>query len=116
VKFLTVYIEEAHAQDEWPIGKTISVCKQAKTIEQRSEMAKTLERKLCEIQNGGQEVMEIVLDTMNNDFEKQFAAWPFRFYAIQDNRVVFKPQPKLDPYFAYNVEGLKSWMVDNGWL
>jgi len=78
------------------------VCNQPKTLEHRQAIAKqfikTHDYKL-----------PMVLDTMKNEFMQTFAAWPIRFYVIQDGKLVFKAQPDKEIY-AYNIEDLESWL------
>jgi len=40
--FLVVYITEAHAKDEWPVGKTISFCNQPKALSERCALARKI--------------------------------------------------------------------------
>jgi len=54
----------------------------------------------------------MLVDTMDNQFEKEFAAWPLRFYVIQNNKLVFKAQPDAD-YYAYDVNTLGDWLETN---
>ena len=35
-----VYIQEAHAKDEWPVGEQVSFCEQPKTLEARLAVAR----------------------------------------------------------------------------
>ena len=37
-----VYIAEAHAKDEWPVGSAISCCDQPVELQQRMDLAKQL--------------------------------------------------------------------------
>ena len=40
VRFVFVYVMEAHAQDEWPLGAERSVVKQHKTLKERVSAAR----------------------------------------------------------------------------
>ncbi|CAF1517081.1 unnamed protein product, partial [Rotaria sp. Silwood1] len=40
LRFMVIYIAEAHARDQWPMGKTISCVDQPITMEQRIENAR----------------------------------------------------------------------------
>jgi len=104
-QFLAVYITEAHAKDEWPVGKTTSFCDQPKCIEDRLSLASTLQQSL-------ELPFPVLVDTMSNQFEHQFAAWPFRFYVLADGEVRFIAQP--DPsLYAYDVTKLEDWLKTN---
>jgi len=114
VKFSMVYIEEAHAKDEWAVGSKLSVCNQAKTIEDRREMAEGLEVK-CGLSNEGGEGISVLLDTMSNEFSKEYGGWPFRFYGMERGNVVkFIAEPTKQ--YGYEVESLKNWLELNGWM
>jgi len=103
--FLVVYITEAHAKDEWPVGKTISFCNQPKVISERCDLA----RKYSE---DNQLTIPVVVDTMDNSFESKFAAWPVRFYVVKNGKLVFKAQPNTEHY-AYDPTELSKWLKNN---
>jgi hypothetical protein len=84
--FCIIYIEEAHAIDEWPIGERIPV-KQHQNISQRREIAqKMVSDKMIQL--------PVLLDSMNQDFEREFAAWPARYFVIYQGRVELIAVPK----------------------
>lgn len=98
-----MYITEAHAADEWPVGPSISFCTQPKETSERCVLArKFVEKTKLD--------MPIVVDTLENQFESAFAAWPLRFFVVKDGKVVFKAQPNLDDY-AYDVLDLSDWLA-----
>jgi len=103
--FLLVYITEAHANDEWPVGKTVSFCSQPRTIEERCGLA----RKYKEM-NGL--TMEVGVDLMSNEFESVFAAWPLRFYVVKEGKLVWKAQPNVK-YYAYDPTDIAKWLEEN---
>lgn len=103
--FLVVYIIEAHAKDEWPVGETVSFCEQPKTLEARRELA----RKYKDM-NGM--TMEVGVDTMNNEFESVFAAWPLRFYVVRNGKLEWKAQPNVEHY-AYDPTEVSRWLKNN---
>ena len=86
VGFKVVYILEAHAYDEWPVGSRQFHYPQATTLEMRAQAAHDMKTRL-----GLQ--APIVLDSANNDFEREYAPWPFRFYVISDGKILMKPTP-----------------------
>jgi len=75
-----VYIAEAHAADEWPVGARVSFCKQTRTVEERVALAKVYA-------TGAAMAYPMLVDTMANEFMDAFAAWPFRVYIIQGGKV-----------------------------
>jgi len=93
--FMCVYILEAHAVDEWPIRTKSELCiKQHKTSNQRCLMAKSLK-------NNYQLTMPVYVDTMDNQFERTYAAWPLRAFIIQDSRIQFILEPKFPGYYDF---------------
>jgi len=103
--FLYVYIAEAHAADEWPFGPTLSFCNQPKTIQERCELASDYVSTYgCQI--------SMLVDTMENQFENVFAAWPLRYYVIQNGRLAVKAQPDSCDY-TYSINELASWLEKN---
>jgi hypothetical protein len=78
VHFLTVYIAEAHPDDEWQMDsnrKDNVVFKQPKLFEERQELAKVLVDRL-------HYRMPVAIDSMDNKADKEFAAWPERIYIL----------------------------------
>jgi len=72
---LFIYIDEAHACDEWPLG-THSLTKKHVTIEDRIAAAKEFLEKT-------KFPFPTVVDTIQNDFNEKFAVWPERYYIFQ---------------------------------
>lgn len=74
-----VYIEEAHAQDEWPIGSAWRE-QQARTLEERATAA---QRVVDELKLSTD--VELVLDSfdpVDTTFNERYKAWPFRYYVF----------------------------------
>jgi hypothetical protein len=101
--FLAIYITEAHAKDEWPVGKTTSFCDQPKTNEERMKLAKMTTEK-CGFS------FPFLVDTIENHFENAYSSWPFRFYGFKNGKLDYKPTPDLLPRFAYDVSKLGEWL------
>lgn len=93
VDFVFVYILEAHAEDEWKLGNKICI-KQHKTLEERMEAA----RKFKE-ENGVK--IPILVDTMDNVFNGEFAAWPTRFYVVYNGEMVYIEKDSDDGNIEY---------------
>jgi len=86
IDLLTVYILEAHAADTWPLGMKICY-KQTHTIEQRAKVA-------CDFVSDNQYEFEVMLDEPPaNAFNELFAAWPLRFWVIENKKVTFICEP-----------------------
>jgi len=77
---ITIYIEEAHASDEWPIGS--SVCyEQPKSDADRIRIADNF------IKSTGF-CISLFIDpvSQNNPFSQNYAPWPIRFYVIDHKK------------------------------
>jgi len=98
-----VYIQEAHATDEWPVGDGyggLKGFKQPKTLEQRIAVAKEF---VGDFTYG----VPMVVDTMSNQFDNAFASWPVRYYILHKGRIYYKAQPNAEEY-TYSVEELRA--------
>jgi hypothetical protein len=85
--FLTVYISEAHPDDEWQMDvnrKENVVLRQPRTLAERRQAAKILPERL-------KYRMPLAIDAMDNRTETAFAAWPERIYILgTGGRVLYK--------------------------
>jgi len=94
VQFLGVYIQEAHAQDEWPIsssranGDRGKVCiEQPKSTQERCAVAR-------QFQQDFSFSIPMVVDTVANEFDAAFAPWPLRFYVFSGGKVKYIAMPE----------------------
>ena len=127
--FVAVYVLEAHAADEWPMatpsaggggkGGGNRCPNQPKTLEDRQVVA-------SEFQQEHDLQWPLLLDSMDNDFEREYQAWPERLYIVQaagegedgcstaPATVRFKSEPGPHGFFPQHV---RSWLqqhcVDN---
>ena len=104
---MVVYIAEAHAQDEWPVGRMVSCCARPQSLSERVRLLQRLGSGKGQGHGGiGAGVGaclrrwppgSVLVDTMDDGFATQYAAWPTRFYVLAgergDERVAFKAQP-----------------------
>jgi len=74
VHFVYIYIEEAHAEDEWPLSTEFTI-KQHKTIEERLTAARRL------VEEFGSKIT-VLVDTMANEFNQKFFVWPERWFLL----------------------------------
>eukprot|EP00029_Vermamoeba_vermiformis_P006920 TRINITY_DN2848_c0_g1_i1.p2 TRINITY_DN2848_c0_g1~~TRINITY_DN2848_c0_g1_i1.p2 ORF type:complete len:130 (-),score=35.71 TRINITY_DN2848_c0_g1_i1:38-427(-) len=72
--FVYVYIEEAHADDEWPLSTTFCI-KQHKTIEERLTAANMLVNEFGS-------TIPVLVDSMANEFNTKYSVWPERFFIV----------------------------------
>lgn len=91
VDVVTVYITEAHATDEWPIGSVLQY-EQPRTLAQRRHVARDF------ISHTGYE-LPVLLDGVGveacagNAFELIYVPWPIRFYIIHKSRLAHIAKP-----------------------
>jgi len=83
--FLVIYISEAHPKDAWPLGKHVEI-ESHKNINDRIGAAKFYQQKF------GLRIPMLV-DTMENQFDKNYASWPERFYIIINNQIHYMGLP-----------------------
>jgi len=90
-----VYIAEAHSYDEWPVGDHLLLGRrifQPKHLEDRVPLAKAFVKEY-----GLEEGVELLVDDpaldSNRGFDATYAAWPTRFYVIEENRLTWIAQP-----------------------
>lgn len=87
-----IYIEEAHATDEWPVGSKLYAYKQTKALEERVAVA--VRTKALGLET------PILLDVPPaNKFSELYCPWPARFYIVApDGALVVKPKPVNGTY------------------
>lgn len=88
VRFVFVYILEAHASDEWPINNLpegVDKLDQHKSFNDRV-LAATLFRNHCTLHPR----IDVLLDSEQNEFNSSYASWPFRCWIIRDGVVQYK--------------------------
>ena len=102
VKFLVVYITEAHPSDLWQSQNNLKdkvVFASPRNEEERASVAGTCVRKL------GIEI-PAVLDEFGNSTESAYSAWPDRMYLIdRSGKVAYKSKPGP---FGFKPEELRT--------
>jgi len=99
--FLAVYISEAHAQDEWPLGNIVCLT-QHKTQEERLTVARNFQKDY-------QFQIPILVDEMDNNFDKLYASWPERFYIIEQGKMKLIGFPTTE--FGYDRNDIRKWLA-----
>mmetsp|Transcript_90310 Transcript_90310/g.188851 ORF Transcript_90310/g.188851 Transcript_90310/m.188851 type:complete len:122 (-) Transcript_90310:266-631(-) len=74
-----IYLQEAHADDYWPLGFGI------KSHSNMSDRVAACNRYLQGQKDFARSVDEIVLDTMDDSFLHTFGAWPERYFLADLN-------------------------------
>ncbi len=103
--FLTVYIQEAHPQDEWQMeaNEKENVCyPQPKTLKQRVAIANDFVRRF-------DYRVPLAVDGMDNRADALYAGWPERFYIV-DERGIIAYKGKPGP-FGYHPEDVEAWLA-----
>jgi type I thyroxine 5'-deiodinase len=104
-RFLTVYIKEAHPEDEWQMdsNEKENVCyPQPRTLSQRVAIANDFVKRF------GWEVPTVV-DDMDNRANELYAGWPERFYIVDESgKIVFKGKPGP---FGFHPEEVGQWLA-----
>lgn len=99
---IAIYITEAHARDEWPIGSTISFCDQPTTLEERCTLAQHFIKEF-------NYQIPMLVDPIDNPFESKFAAWPFRFYIIENGILRMRAEPQKNS-FVYELKHIREYL------
>lgn len=108
-KFLTIYIAEAHAKDEWYLPTAPNAHEggracilQHKTIESRRNVAKGFA-------DDHTVAFEVVCDSMKNEVSERYDAWPERLYIVEKGMVVYEGGPGP---FEYKLAEIKDWLAN----
>jgi hypothetical protein len=103
--FLTVYVKEAHPEDEWQMtsNEKESVCyKQPRSLEDRVAIANDFVKRF-------QYRVPLAIDPIDNPANAAYAAWPERLYIVDETGVIVykgKPGP-----FGYHPEEVEEWLA-----
>lgn len=83
-----MYIEEAHATDEWNIGMSAgSIVESHKTLEDREKCIESFK-------NSNNVIFPIYPDDMDSNFMNTFASWPVRCFIVKDMKLEYISEPK----------------------
>ena len=108
---MLVYIEEAHAQDEWPIRSARYsdsgpvLVDQPRTNEARRELARRFASEFAPS-------CTLLVDDIENPFRRAFGAWPIRPFLLRDGRVRRVGMPvngSYDRAIADMIDDMTSW-------
>ncbi len=105
VRFLTVYIKEAHPEDEWQMesNEDEGVCyPQPKNLEERLRIANDFQRRF-------DYELPLVVDGMDNGAMEAYAGWPERLYVLVGDEVALKGG--MGP-FGFDPEAVEVWLRD----
>jgi hypothetical protein len=106
-RFLTIYIKEAHPEDEWQMdsNEKENVCyPQPKTLADRVRIANDF---VSRFHYG----VPLLVDPIDNRANAAYAGWPERFYIVDAKGVIVykgKPGP-----FGYHPEEVEAWLASH---
>lgn len=109
--FAYIYISEAHARDEWPLGQVESF-DQPTSLEERLALARRFEESYAMFrfaESDGHQHVPVFVDSMTNEFEERYAVWPERFFIIGDKMkldLVAEPFTEL----GFDRSHLSEWL------
>ena len=102
--FLTIYIREAHPQDEWQMTSNVDegVCySQPHSLEQRLAIAQDFVKRF-------HYPIPLAVDAMGDIANRLYAGWPERLYVVgEDGTILYKGG--MGP-FAYKPEEVREWL------
>ena len=120
MRFVVVYIAEAHASDEWPVGALISTTKQPCSLRHRVQLAARVHNELVlspADANGAPADITVLVDDLSNNFMDTMAAWPIRMYVVDPRSgiLLYKAQPEKlhNGVYGYPLEVFEAWLEDN---
>jgi len=104
-ELVTVYIKEAHPEDEWQMdsNEEEGVCyPQPKTTEQRLAIANDFVKRF-------EYPLPLLVDPIENPANAAYAAWPERFYILDEqSKIVYKGE--TGP-FGFHPEEVEAWLA-----
>ena len=101
--FACVYLSEAHAKDQWPVGPIISDTNAATNLQDRIKQANHMVKKT------GLDI-PVLIDTMDDLFGTAYAAWPMRYYVVGTNgKILWVAEPD-EVSRLFEPAPLKDWL------
>jgi len=99
IRFIVVYILEAHASDTWPMKWAVE-WPRPRTLGERVDYALECRRAL-----GVTGTMDLLVDDMNNAFDHAFRAWPTAYYLLNGTTLSYIGDCEMDSA-SYNISKL----------
>lgn len=99
-KFLTIYLDEAHAEDEWRLPESEVEVKDGVSVKVHRSIQERLDAAKLLVKNRQLNALELVCDSMQGDVTSNYDAWPERLYIILDGVVVYKVRSTLTLWFV----------------
>jgi hypothetical protein len=104
--FAYVYIREAHASDEWPLGDVESHLQPTNEAD-RLALARRFRDEYVSKSHQVSSI-PVYVDSMDNKFETAYSVWPERFFIIEDGKFAHI----ADPYtqFGFHRDHIENWL------
>ena len=110
--FLMVYIAEAHAADEWPVGDPV-VANQPKRLKERLSLANSF---VSEYSIDKEPLLHMVVDNLSDmsphesdPADRAYAFWPTRFYVVDScGKISYKANPNQT--HEYKLDDLATFL------
>lgn len=121
---MVVYVAEAHARDEWPVGESVSFCDAPKTLAERVALLQEFARSRVGRVLSEWPLGSVLVDSpeAGDPFLEAFHCWPVRFFALQEAnegdsegdafKVALKGAPDAVEC-SYRMEDLEAWLEAN---
>ena len=104
MNFISVYIKEAHANDEWPIRtKEDLVINQHKNNKERIAMANEL---VCKYKYR----LPSFVDDVNDEFSNVYSGWPLQAFIVFRHKIVWYIEPRNPGY--YDLRDIKQACIN----
>jgi hypothetical protein len=106
-----VYILEAHATDEWPIGNLpvdVKELNQHVTLEDRQHAFQLFKQHYGSLIH---DRVTLLLDNDKNDFNATYPSWPFRVWIVDEKQLVaYKGMANADSGFSISLDEVETWL------
>ena len=105
-EFVTIYIKEAHPEDEWQMdsNEEESVCYvQPKTTDQRLAIARDFTDRF-------EYAIPLWVDPIENPADEIYAGWPERLYVVDEEGVI-RYKGKTGP-FGFEPDEVEAWLEE----
>ncbi len=109
-RLLHIYIEEAHAVDEWILPESV-VMKSGEVADIKAHVTLADRTAAARLLVKNRSVLgEMMCDSMEDNVSDRYGAWPERLYILIDGVIVY--QGGIGP-FDYKLAEVQTWLETN---
>mmetsp|Transcript_4871 Transcript_4871/g.6262 ORF Transcript_4871/g.6262 Transcript_4871/m.6262 type:complete len:159 (+) Transcript_4871:648-1124(+) len=105
--FAYVYISEAHASNEWPLGSVESHI-QPQKITERVKLAHRFRDEYVRKADQNEGDIPVYVDCMDNAFDQHYAVWPERFFIIENDTIMYIGEPCTE--LGFDRGQIETWL------